>query len=322
MRALTAEGFLAPKHSPVLTGIPYAPTAAADDNSAQIATTAFVDGQAGTTTPAADGTGAAGTSLRYAREDHVHPGSSAATPLHYGVLASADAALSATSVASGTGILTFSLAAASPLWINNASGILTPVTLAAVSGGTLTPGALPASGQYRGYGIEIDSAGALTLSTGGTDQTTAALALANINTIPAAGKMRLHDIILLNTAGAYTLNTSRDRRAWANGAKAYISATGRTAASGATPVAITGLTPVRLELPAAGATILRARVQISGTNSGGSGVRLLLLPVMDALDFAGASPSAAAAYASTIYPTVNTPLVTQVVARVHHRDGG
>ena len=48
-------------------------TAAADTNTTQIATTAYVVGQAGSATPLVDGTAAVGTSLRYARADHVHP---------------------------------------------------------------------------------------------------------------------------------------------------------------------------------------------------------------------------------------------------------
>ena len=63
---------LAKLASPTLTGTPLSTTAAADTNSTQIATTAFVVGQASSTTPAADGTAAVGTSLKYARADHVH----------------------------------------------------------------------------------------------------------------------------------------------------------------------------------------------------------------------------------------------------------
>ena len=62
----------APLASPALTGTPTAPTAAADTNTTQLATTAFVLGQAASTTPAALGTAAVGTSTRYARADHVH----------------------------------------------------------------------------------------------------------------------------------------------------------------------------------------------------------------------------------------------------------
>ena len=62
----------APLASPTFTGTPAAPTAAADTNTTQIATTAYVIGQAGSTTPAALGSAAVGTSNRYARADHVH----------------------------------------------------------------------------------------------------------------------------------------------------------------------------------------------------------------------------------------------------------
>jgi len=62
----------APLASPALTGTPTSTTAAADTNTTQIATTAYVVGQAGTATPVVNGTAAVGTSLRYSRQDHVH----------------------------------------------------------------------------------------------------------------------------------------------------------------------------------------------------------------------------------------------------------
>jgi len=58
--------------SPTFTGTPLSTTAAADTNTTQIATTAYVIGQVSTTTPANNGTAAVGTSLKYARADHVH----------------------------------------------------------------------------------------------------------------------------------------------------------------------------------------------------------------------------------------------------------
>jgi hypothetical protein len=58
--------------SPTFTGTPAAPTASTDTNTTQLATTAFVIGQASSTAPNALGTAATGTSLRYARADHVH----------------------------------------------------------------------------------------------------------------------------------------------------------------------------------------------------------------------------------------------------------
>ena len=56
-------------------------TLAADTNSVALATTAFVVGQAGSATPLVDGTAAVGTSLRYARQDHVHPTDTTRAPL-------------------------------------------------------------------------------------------------------------------------------------------------------------------------------------------------------------------------------------------------
>ena len=76
--ALDAKTALA---SPALTGTPTAPTAAADTSTTQLATTAFVLGQAGATAPAMDGIAAAGTATRFARADHVHPTDTSRAPL-------------------------------------------------------------------------------------------------------------------------------------------------------------------------------------------------------------------------------------------------
>lgn len=67
--------------SPDLTGTPTTPTAPLDTNTTQIASTAFVVGQAGTSTPLVDGTGTVGISLRYSRQDHVHPIDTSRAPL-------------------------------------------------------------------------------------------------------------------------------------------------------------------------------------------------------------------------------------------------
>lgn len=64
----------APLASPTFTGTPKATTAAPDTNTTQIATTAFVIGQASSSVPLglAD-EGVVGTSKKYARADHQHP---------------------------------------------------------------------------------------------------------------------------------------------------------------------------------------------------------------------------------------------------------
>jgi hypothetical protein len=68
-----AIGGTAGTSTTTLNGTTNGITAAADTNSVALATTAYVVGQAGSATPIVDGTAAVGTSLRYARQDHVHP---------------------------------------------------------------------------------------------------------------------------------------------------------------------------------------------------------------------------------------------------------
>jgi hypothetical protein len=69
----TGTGSVVRSASPTFTGAPLSTTASADTNTTQIATTAFVIGQASSVSPAMNGTATIGTSLRYARADHVHP---------------------------------------------------------------------------------------------------------------------------------------------------------------------------------------------------------------------------------------------------------
>jgi hypothetical protein len=57
-----------------ITGNASAATAAADTNTTQLATTAYVIAQASATTPTSIGTNTVGTSTRYARADHTHTG--------------------------------------------------------------------------------------------------------------------------------------------------------------------------------------------------------------------------------------------------------
>ena len=80
-QTLAGMSSYAPKASPALTGVPTSTTAAADTNTTQIATTAFVVGQASASTPLVNSTAAIGTSLKYARADHVHPTDTSRAPL-------------------------------------------------------------------------------------------------------------------------------------------------------------------------------------------------------------------------------------------------
>lgn len=75
----TGTGAAVFANSPTLTGLPLAPTATADTNTTQIATTAFVIRQASSTAPVDNGTAATGTSFKYARADHVHASDNSGT---------------------------------------------------------------------------------------------------------------------------------------------------------------------------------------------------------------------------------------------------
>ena len=77
----TGTGSVVLSASPTFTGAPLSTTAAADTNTTQVATTAYVVGQASSTAPVVDGVATVGTSLRYARADHIHPTDTSRAPL-------------------------------------------------------------------------------------------------------------------------------------------------------------------------------------------------------------------------------------------------
>lgn len=79
--SMTEHNAKANSASPTFTGIPAAPTAMADDTSTQLATTAYVVGQASSVAPAANGVAAIGTSKKFARADHVHATDTTRAPI-------------------------------------------------------------------------------------------------------------------------------------------------------------------------------------------------------------------------------------------------
>ena len=85
--------------SPDLTGVPKATTAVPDTNTTQIATTAYVVGQAASVAPAALGTAAVGTSTRFARADHAH---ALPTAANVGAIATTALTTTAPSALAGT----------------------------------------------------------------------------------------------------------------------------------------------------------------------------------------------------------------------------
>jgi len=83
-----------------------APTAAVDTNTTQVATTAYVVGQASATNPLMNGTVAVGTSLRYSRQDHVHASDTSRAPLASPTFTGVPAAPTATAGTSTTQLAT------------------------------------------------------------------------------------------------------------------------------------------------------------------------------------------------------------------------
>jgi hypothetical protein len=117
----------APLASPALTGTPSGPTAAQDTDTTQLATTAYVQGQAAVATPLADGVAAIGISRRYARQDHVHPAGAGGGPT-ITTLGSDATAVVGTAYADAASGLNITVTASTPLhfafrikWVANAT---------------------------------------------------------------------------------------------------------------------------------------------------------------------------------------------------------
>ena len=132
VKALGGEGTFAVLSSPTFTGTPAAPTAAADTNTTQIATTAFVIGQASSTSPAMDGSVAVGTSLKYARADHVHPTDTSRAPL-------ASPTFTGTPAAPTAAVDTNTTQLATTAFVLAQAASTTPAALGSATVGTSTP---------------------------------------------------------------------------------------------------------------------------------------------------------------------------------------
>ena len=129
--------------SPTFTGTTIVPTAERDTNTTQVASTAFIIGQASGSNPLMSGSVAVGTSLRYARADHVHPIDTSRSPLAgntslttVGTIGTGTwNATTITTGVGGTGLTSFNVNGA--LYATNTSTLATG-TLPVASGGTGT----------------------------------------------------------------------------------------------------------------------------------------------------------------------------------------
>ena len=183
------------------------PTAAANTNTTQAATTAFVVGQAGGLSPVAVGSAVLGTSLKYAREDHTHSGVTSVT------------AGTAISVSATTGALTVNNTGVTAL--TSGGGITASVSTGSVTLGSTatsanTAGAIVArgaSGEFsaglitgtatnaryadlaENYLADADYAPGTVLDFGGTHEVTASSA----NSTRVAGVVSTNPAHLMNS---------------------------------------------------------------------------------------------------------------------------
>lgn len=180
--------------------------------------------------------------------------------LQSGVVTAGACAASGVAVTGGSGLITFTLAAANPLWVASAAGVLVPVNFGGLVAATLLPASLPAANAFWGYGIELDTSGTAYLVAAAAQSATAALALTAVNgpaLATTAGRVRVLDVAISNVAGVYGLAASRDRRPWARGAYSRISRQANAAGGNDYTYALT--TPAAID-----ATNLAMRVECSG----------------------------------------------------------
>lgn len=162
--------------SPTLTGTPLSTTASADTNTTQIATTAFVVGQAASATSPMNGTAATGTSLKYARQDHVHPVDTSRSPLAgsssittVGTIGSGTWNGSAIAAGyGGTGLSSYTTG--DILYASSSSDIGKLADIA--TGNALISGGVGAAPSWGKIGLSTHVSGTLPVANGGTGTTT------------------------------------------------------------------------------------------------------------------------------------------------------
>lgn len=218
-----------------LPGAPTTTTAAANDNSTKIATTAFYAGQAGTANPVINGTAAPGVSLLFARQDHVHPSDttrvpttttiSTTAPLAGGGDLSANRTFSINANGVGNGLL--ATMAANTIKANATGGVAAPTDVVPA---TARSASLLNVDSFTGHGDSIYTI----LATDRTVGTNAAFTASRTWTLPAANAVNPgQEIIVADYQGTVTgVNTLVISRAGADTVNGGTSVT-ITAANGA-----------------------------------------------------------------------------------------
>ena len=166
----------APLASPALTGTPTSTTAIENTNTTQIATTAFVIGQASDESPLMNGGVSNGTSFRYSREDHVHPSDTSRLPL---VGANTITTLgtvttgtwSASTIAANKGGTGQASYAVGDILYASTSSALSKLSDVA-TGNTLISGGIGVAPSWGKVGLTTHVSGVLPVPNGGTGTTT------------------------------------------------------------------------------------------------------------------------------------------------------
>jgi hypothetical protein len=117
--------------SPNFIGVPKVPTAAVNTNTTQAASTAWVIGQASSASPLMDGAATIGVSLKYSREDHVHPIDTSRAP-------AASPTFTGTVTIPTAGVNTNTTQAASTAFVIGQAATATPLMAGVAAVGTAT----------------------------------------------------------------------------------------------------------------------------------------------------------------------------------------
>jgi hypothetical protein len=143
-----------------------------------------------------------------------------------GVLATTDWSLTA-AVNAATGELSSTGTTGGTAWLTDpvVAGALMRSVAVPAKLEKLKPPSLPAAGKFMSVGVQLTpskwGAAPSVSIVSGVEKTT----LAEAEAAPAgavAGKLRIRDVVIKNTAGVYSIEAQRDRRPWAKGALAAV----------------------------------------------------------------------------------------------------
>lgn len=246
-----------------------------------------------------NGTDADGTQVNenfaaiVAAVEGVGAASSGADVYQAGVLASTDWKLPSQepSFNTATGAISYA-AAGGAAWLPGPSGGLVRTFVAPGAAGPLKPPVLPGPSGYVCAGLELTAsgAGALLSVVSGAEQVSEAAALAASPAV-SAGKVRLYDAVVLNTAGVYSNPSYRDRRPWARGARAVVKRTSGAITLGA--VGALDATGLALRVECSGAPLV---LQLLGRLSSSSSAQAALGFRMDGSAVDGTKDAGLAVY--------------------------